>query len=177
MYVALPIRRPRTEVSCVPRIAPPHRPSSATQHASLYRLPRCNSSVTVVTSVQVARAGYRGWIFGRNWYSVFHRVRTGSGADRASCSVSRDSNSLSFQWRRRGVTQAFPSTLRLASIVRRPIRLCVVVTNWGQEQLQHWLYLDFSILLTKSVIQNDGLNFVHLYFLNYTWYVNVLHNV
>ena len=28
-----------------------------------------------------------------------------------------------------------------------------------------------------SVIQKDGLNFVHLYFLNYTWYVNDLHNI
>ena len=27
------------------------------------------------------------------------------------------------------------------------------------------------------VIQKDGLNFVRLYFLNYTWYVNDLHNV
>jgi len=28
-----------------------------------------------------------------------------------------------------------------------------------------------------SVIQKDGLNFVHLYSLNYTWYVNDLHNI
>ena len=28
-----------------------------------------------------------------------------------------------------------------------------------------------------SVIQKDGLNFVRLYFLNYTWYVNELHNI
>jgi hypothetical protein len=28
-----------------------------------------------------------------------------------------------------------------------------------------------------SVIQNDGLNFVRLYFLNYTWYVNDLRNI
>jgi len=27
------------------------------------------------------------------------------------------------------------------------------------------------------VIQKDGLNFVRLYFLNYTWYVNDRHNV
>jgi len=27
------------------------------------------------------------------------------------------------------------------------------------------------------VIQKDGLNFVSLYFLNYTWYVNDLHNL
>jgi hypothetical protein len=28
-----------------------------------------------------------------------------------------------------------------------------------------------------SVIQKDGLNFVRLYFLNYTWYMNDLHNI
>jgi len=28
-----------------------------------------------------------------------------------------------------------------------------------------------------SMIQKDGLNFVRLYFLNYTWYVNDLHNI
>jgi len=28
-----------------------------------------------------------------------------------------------------------------------------------------------------NVIQKDGLNFVHLYFLNYTWHVNDLHNI
>jgi hypothetical protein len=28
-----------------------------------------------------------------------------------------------------------------------------------------------------SVILKDGLNFVRLYFLNYTWYVNDLHNI
>jgi len=27
------------------------------------------------------------------------------------------------------------------------------------------------------VIQKDGLSFVRLYFLNYTWYVNDLHNI
>jgi hypothetical protein len=32
-------------------------------------------------------------------------------------------------------------------------------------------------LLIYSVIQKDGLNFVRLYFLNYTWYVNDLHNI
>jgi chorismate mutase len=28
-----------------------------------------------------------------------------------------------------------------------------------------------------SEIQKDGLDFVRLYFLNYTWYVNDLHNI
>ena len=28
-----------------------------------------------------------------------------------------------------------------------------------------------------SVIQKDGLNFVRLYFLNYTWYVKYLHAI
>jgi hypothetical protein len=27
------------------------------------------------------------------------------------------------------------------------------------------------------MIKKDGLNFVRLYFLNYTWYVNDLHNI
>ena len=31
--------------------------------------------------------------------------------------------------------------------------------------------------LEYKVIQKDGLNFVRLYFLNYTWYVNDLHNI
>jgi len=33
---------------------------------------------------------------------------------------------------------------------------------------RHWKY---------SVIKKDGLNFVRLFFLNYTWYVNDLHNI
>jgi len=28
-----------------------------------------------------------------------------------------------------------------------------------------------------SVIEKDGLNFVRVYFLNYTWYVNDLHKI
>jgi len=31
--------------------------------------------------------------------------------------------------------------------------------------------------LIYRVIQKDELNFVRLYFLNYTWYVNDLHNI
>jgi len=34
----------------------------------------------------------------------------------------------------------------------------------------------FKNLILYSVIQKDGLNFVRLYFLNYTWYVNDLYN-
>jgi len=34
-----------------------------------------------------------------------------------------------------------------------------------------------KILYTYRAIQKDGLNFVRLYFLNYTWYVNDLHNI
>jgi len=33
------------------------------------------------------------------------------------------------------------------------------------------------LCLMYSVIQKEGLNFVRLYFLNYTWYVNELHNI
>ena len=31
--------------------------------------------------------------------------------------------------------------------------------------------------INNSLIQRDGLNFVSLYFLNYTWYVNDLHKI
>jgi len=31
--------------------------------------------------------------------------------------------------------------------------------------------------LLYRVIQKDGLNFERLYFLNYTWYVNDLHDI
>jgi len=34
-----------------------------------------------------------------------------------------------------------------------------------------------KMLRLYSVIQKGGLNFVRLYFLNYTWYVNDLHNI
>jgi len=34
-----------------------------------------------------------------------------------------------------------------------------------------------TCLMIYRVIQKDGLNFVRLYFLNYTWYVNDLHNI
>jgi len=33
-----------------------------------------------------------------------------------------------------------------------------------------------SSVAKYSVIQKDGFNFVRLYFLNYTWYVDDLHN-
>jgi len=34
-----------------------------------------------------------------------------------------------------------------------------------------------NIFRKYRVIQKDGLNFVCLYFLNYTWYVNDLHKI
>ena len=83
-----------------------------------------------MTRVQVGRAGNRGWIFGRGWYSVFYSVRTGSGTDPASSSVSRDCTLLGIKWRWRGVTQTFRSTLRLAAWIVG--RLSVVVINWAQ---------------------------------------------
>ena len=37
---------------------------------------------------------------------------------------------------------------------------------------------DLTVIFNiHSVIQKDGLNFVRLYFLNYTWHVNDLHNI
>jgi len=42
-----------------------------------------------------------------------------------------------------------------------------------------WEMLRLLIIteLKYSLIQKDGLNFVRLYFLNYAWYVNDLHNI
>jgi len=37
--------------------------------------------------------------------------------------------------------------------------------------------LKSAIYNIHSMIQKDGLNFLRLYFLNYTWYVNDLHNI
>jgi hypothetical protein len=37
--------------------------------------------------------------------------------------------------------------------------------------------VDKNNVVKYSVIQKDGINFVGLYFLNYTWYVNDLHNI
>jgi len=36
---------------------------------------------------------------------------------------------------------------------------------------------DWIVFGIHSMIQKDRLNFVRLYFLNYTWYVNDLHNI
>jgi len=36
---------------------------------------------------------------------------------------------------------------------------------------------ELFLLCKHSVIKKDGLNFVRLHFLNYTWYVNDLHNI
>ena len=38
-------------------------------------------------------------------------------------------------------------------------------------------FIRIILSLKYSVIQKDGLNFIHIYFLNYTWYVNDLHNI
>ena len=43
--------------------------------------------------------------------------------------------------------------------------------------LQNFSYIIISGQATYSVIKKDGLNFVRLYFLTYTWYVNDLHNI
>jgi len=41
--------------------------------------------------------------------------------------------------------------------------------------LQH--FNEGSLMQIYRVIKKDGLNFVRLYFLNYTWYVDDLHNI
>ena len=55
------------------------------------------------------------------------------------------------------------------------------------EYVLRWLCVTFMVFNMQQrcatwksiyrVIQKDGLNFVRLYFLNYTWYVNDLHNI
>jgi len=40
-----------------------------------------------------------------------------------------------------------------------------------------YIILVLYVVLIYRVIQKDGLNFVRLYLLNYTWYVNDLHNI
>jgi len=52
--------------------------------------------------------------------------------------------------------------------------LCIVCVYMCTELLPPGGY---SIAVKYSVIQKDVLNFVRLYFLNYTWYVNDLHNI
>ena len=47
---------------------------------------------------------------------------------------------------------------------------------------KYWAFFTFLFFRCSkcdmySVIQKDGLNLVHLYFLNYTWYVKDLHNI
>ena len=51
--------------------------------------------------------------------------------------------------------------------------LVFIAQNTGLGPLNH----KNSLSLMYSVIQKDGLSFVRLYFLNYTWYVNDLHNI
>jgi len=40
---------------------------------------------------------------------------------------------------------------------------------------EYFLFLKFYDIY--RVIQKDGLNFVRLYFINYTWYVNDINNI
>ena len=54
--------------------------------------------------------------------------------------------------------------------------------SYFAHSLQHWynpkiahLELILQFISKYSVIKKDGLNFVRLYVLNYTWYVNDLH--
>jgi hypothetical protein len=46
-----------------------------------------------------------------------------------------------------------------------------------QGEIETSLDFDGKNVLKYGVIQKDGLNFVRLYLLNYTWYVNDLHNI
>jgi hypothetical protein len=50
--------------------------------------------------------------------------------------------------------------------------------NWlGTRSKGRVSVLKITVAGLYSVIQKDGLNFVRLYFPNYTWYVNDLHNI
>jgi hypothetical protein len=59
------------------------------------------------------------------------------------------------------VTTPSRLTYKCAAIFEIPLSL----------KLNRGLVVDFDLY---SVIRKDGLNFVRLYFLNYTWYVNDL---
>ena len=50
-------------------------------------------------------------------------------------------------------------------------------TRQFKSQIGAWLHSAIIFKRLYSVIKKDGLNFVRLYFLNYTWYVNDLHNI
>ena len=44
--------------------------------------------------------------------------------------------------------------------------------------LEKYIYINRIVgIYEYRVIQKEGLNFVRLYFLNFTWYVNDLHNI
>jgi len=51
------------------------------------------------------------------------------------------------------------------------------LTSRFHYNIQQYMIYSKRAFVLVSVIQEDGLNFVHLYFLNYTWYVNDLHNI
>jgi hypothetical protein len=55
------------------------------------------------------------------------------------------------------------------------IRCLKVLTRW-RLKIIYIMYVCMYVYI-YSVIQKDGLKFVRLYFLNYTWYVNDLHNI
>ena len=58
--------------------------------------------------------------------------------------------------------------------------LCLQVTHVGTKWIGVWVGGRAGVDIFREkyrVIQKDGLNFVRLYFLNYTWYVNDLHNI
>jgi len=54
---------------------------------------------------------------------------------------------------------------------------CTVRVNFNLSTSFILLIIHNITVLIYSVIKKDGLNFVRLYFLNYTWYVNNLHNI
>jgi len=53
----------------------------------------------------------------------------------------------------------------------------IVTLLWAGRTKNRLSILDSNKILIYRVIQRDWLNFLHLYFLNYTRYVNDLHNI
>jgi len=59
-----------------------------------------------------------------------------------------------------------------ASVLRIIYTVCLVKFPFKKTVSQTSVQIEIY-----SVIQKDGLNFLRLYFLNYIWHVNYLHNI
>ena len=57
--------------------------------------------------------------------------------------------------------------------IRTNLRLLLINNNNNNNNNNNYR----TVSINYSVIKKDGLNFVRLYFLNYTWYVNDLRDI